>query len=205
MNLSELLNGPMGQSVINNVANQMGMDQREASNAVGLALPVILSGMQRNALSERGAQSLNNALNDPRHDGSILNNLGSLFGGNTQATTQDGNKILGHIFGSQKPAVEQGISKKTGISMQKIGPLLAILAPIVMGYLSREKQQTNTSSGGLGDLLGGLLGGGQTQTQAQPQTRRGGGLMDMVGGMLDKDGDGNIVDDLLGGFLGGRR
>lgn len=203
MNLSELLNGPTGDSVINNVANRLGMDEREASSAVSLALPVILSGMRRNVQSEQGAQSLNSALNDPRHDGNILNNLGSFFGGNTQSVEQDGNKILGHIFGSQKPAVEQGISKKTGISMQKIGPLLAILAPIVMGYLSREKQQTNTSSGGLGDLLGGLLGGGQPQ--AQPQQRRGGGLMDMVGGFMDKDGDGNIVDDLLGGFLGGRR
>ncbi len=203
MNVSELLTGPAGQSVINNVAKRLGMSEKEAAGAVGLALPVILSGMRRNVQSEHGAQSLNNALNDPRHDGSILNNLGSLLGGSTQTVEQDGNKILGHIFGNNKPAVEEGISKKTGLSMQKIGPLLAILAPIVMGYLGREKQKTNTQSGGLGDLLGGLLGGGQSQTHQQP--RQGGGLLDMVGGFLDKDGDGNIVDDLLGGLLGGRR
>lgn len=202
MNLSELLNGPMGQMVINNVANQLGMDERQATSAVSVALSAILAGMQRNVQTQQGAQSLDNALSDSRHDGSLLDNLGSLLGGNSQAISQDGGKILGHIFGNNKPAVEQGISQKTGISLQKIGPLLAILAPIVMAYLGKEKRQTNTNAGGLDDLLGGLLGGGQAQTQAR---RSGGGLMDIVGGMLDKNNDGNFIDDLLGGFLGGKR
>ncbi len=192
MNLSELLNGPIGQTVINNVANQLGMDERQAASAISVALPAILGGMQRNVQSQQGAQSLNNALDDARHDGSLLENLGGLLGGNSQAISQDGGKILGHIFGANKPAVEQGISQKTGISLQKIGPLLAILAPIVMAYLGKEKRQTNTNAGGLGDLLGGLLGGGQ------PQRRSGGGLMDMVGGLLDKNRDGNVLDDILG-------
>jgi hypothetical protein len=29
--------------------------------------------------------------------------------------------------------------------------------------------------------------------------------MDMLGGVLDKDGDGNPLNDILGGFLGGKR
>lgn len=203
MNLSELLNSQMGKSVVTNVAAQLGMNEKDAANAVNIAIPAILAGMSRNAQSPQGATSLNNAL-ESKHDGSLLDNLAGMLQGNSSALQQDGDGILGHIFGSQKPAVEQGISQKTGISMQKIGPLLAILAPIVMAYLGKQKRQTNTGAGGLGDLLGGLLGGGQTQ--AQPQQRQsGGGLMDMLGGMLDKNNDGNIVDDLLGGFLGGRK
>lgn len=192
MNLSELLNSPVGHSVINNVATQLGMDKKQAASAISVALPVILGGMQRNVQTEQGAQNLNNALSDARHDGSLLDNLGSLLGGNTQAISQDGSKILGHVFGANKPAVEQGISQKTGISLQKVGPLLALLAPIVMAYLGKQKRQTNTNAGGLGDLLGGLLGGGQ------PQKRSGGGLMDMVGGLLDRNKDGNVLDDILG-------
>ena len=45
MNLSELLNGPIGQTVINNVANQLGMDQRQAASAISVALPAILGGI----------------------------------------------------------------------------------------------------------------------------------------------------------------
>ena len=190
MNVSDLLNSPIGQTIISNVAGSLNLDQKQASSAVGLAIPAILGGLERNAKTPEGAQSLNNALNDSRHDGSLLENLGGLLLGNTQEISQDGNGILGHIFGSQRADVEQGISQKTGISLQKIGPLLALLAPIVMAYLGKQKRQTNTNAGGLGDLLGGILGGG---TQ-----KKSGGLMGMLGGLLDKNNDGNVLDDILG-------
>lgn len=196
MDLSELLNSTVGQSIVKNVAGQFGMNEKEASGVVNMALPAILAGMTRNARSKDGAESLNKAL-ESKHDGSLLDNLSGMLQGHTQELQQDGNGILNHVFGNNLAGVEQGISQKTGISMNKIGPLLAILAPIVMAYLGKEKRQTNTGSGGLGDLLGGLLGG-------QQKSRSGGGIMDMLGSALDQDGDGNPLNDILGGFLKGR-
>ena len=199
MDLSELLNSAIGQSIVRNVAGQLGVDENQASSAVSMAIPAILAGMTRNARSQGGAASLNNAL-ESKHDGSLLENLSGMLQGHTSELQSDGDGILGHVFGNNRTAVEQGIAKKSGINLSKIGPLLAILAPIVMAYLGKEKRQTNTGAGGLGDLLGGLLGGA-----TQQRSTSGGGLMDMLGGILDKDGDGNPLDDLLGGFLGGRR
>lgn len=198
MDLSELLNSPMGQSIVKNVAGQFGMNEKEASGVVNMAVPAILAGITRNVQSSDGAESLNKAL-ESKHDGSLLNNLSGILQGRTQELQQDGNGILGHVFGNNLPAVEQGLSQKTGVSMSKIAPLLAMLAPIVMAYLGKEKRQTNTGAGGLGDLLGGLLGG-----TTQQQGRSGGGIMDMLGTALDKDGDGNPLNDILGGFFGGR-
>ncbi|MEA4997035.1 MAG: DUF937 domain-containing protein [Petrimonas sp.] len=51
MDLSELLNGPIGQTVINNVSRQLGMDERQAASAISIALPAILGGLQRNVQS----------------------------------------------------------------------------------------------------------------------------------------------------------
>ncbi|MEA4917430.1 DUF937 domain-containing protein [Proteiniphilum sp.] len=195
MDLSELLNSPMGQSIVRSVAGQLGMNENEALGVVNMAVPAILAGMTRNVQSPDGAVSLNNAL-ESKHDGSLLDNLSSMLGGHTQELQQDGNGILNHVFGNNLTGIEQGISKKSGISMNKIGPLLAILAPIVMAYLGKQKRQTNTGAGGLGDLLGGLLGGAQQ--------KKSGGIMDILGSALDKDGDGNPLNDILGGFLGGR-
>jgi len=180
MDLSELLNSPVGQSIVKSVAGQLGMNEGEASGVVNMAVPAILAGMTRNAQSRDGAESLNKAL-ESKHDGSLLNNLSGMLQGHTEELQQDGNGILGHIFGNKLPAVEQGISQKTGVSMNKIAPLLAMLAPIVMAYLGKEK----------------LLGNSQ-------QGKSGGGIMDMLGSALDKDGDGNPLNDILGGFLGGR-
>ena len=197
MDLSELLNSPMGQSIVKSVAGQLGMNEKEASGVVDMAVPALLAGMTRNAQSSDGAESLNKAL-ETKHDGSLLNNLSGILQGNTKELQQDGNGILGHVFGNNLSSVEQGISQKTGVSMNKVTPLLAMLAPVVMAYLGKQKRQTNTGAGGLGDLLGGLLGGGQQKS------RSGGGIMDMLGSALDKDGDGNPLNDILGGFLGGR-
>ena len=194
-----MLNSAIGQSIVRNVAGQLGVDENQASSAVSMAIPAILAGMTRNAQSQDGAASLNKAL-ESKHDGSLLENLSGMLQGHTSELQSDGDGILGHVFGNNRTAVEQGIAKKSGINLSKIGPLLAILAPIVMAYLGKEKRQTNTGAGGLGDLLGGLLGGA-----TQQRSTSGGGLMDMLGGILDKDGDGNPLDDLLGGFLGGRR
>ena len=55
--------------------------------------------------------------------------------------------------------------------------------------------------GGLGGLLGGLLGGGarrqQVQMQRQASSAHQQGL-GMLGNMLDADGDGSSMDDILG-------
>lgn len=196
MNLSELLNSPIGQSIVKSVAGQLGINEKEASTAVTTAMPAILAGMTKNASSKEGAESLNKAL-ESKHDGSLLDNLSSMLQGSVGELQRDGDGILGHVFGGNRSAIEQGVARQAGISSGKAGSLLSTLAPIVMAYLGKEKQQTNAGAGGLGDLLGNLLG--------SQQGKSGGGIMDVLGGALDKDGDGNPLNDLLGGFLGGKR
>lgn len=191
MDLSSLLNGPIGQTVISSVAGKFGMDPNQAESAVSAAIPAILNGINNNAQSEEGAASLNKALE--KHDGGILDNIMGMFGGDTQELEQDGSGILGHVFGGDQENVAQGIAKKSGLSMQQIIPILTMLAPIVMGYLGKQKKETNTDQGGLGGLLGGLLGGGGSKSS-------GGGIMDMVTGMLDKDKDGSPLDDIMDMF-----
>ncbi len=194
MNINDLLNSGSGQQIVANISQQFGLDQGQAVSAVQAALPMILGGLGRNAQNEEGATSLNNALS--QHDPSLLDNVQGFFG-NSQSAQVDGSKILGHIFGDKVGAVENGVSQSSGISLAKIGPIIAMLAPIVMSYLSKQKQSNNvTQSGGLGDLIGGLtnsFGGGNASSQ-------GGGLIGMVTGFLDKNNDGNVIDDLMGMF-----
>jgi hypothetical protein len=190
MNISELLNSATGQQIVSQVSERFGLDQQQAGAAVQSAIPMILGGLGRNSQTPEGAAALSQAL-DSKHDGSILDNIQGFFG-NSDAAEQDGNGILGHIFGNQVSEVNNGVAQSSGISLAKIGPIVAMLAPIVMGYLSKQKQQNNVSnSGGLGDLIGGLTGGGQGSK---------GGLIDMVSGFLDKNKDGNMLDDIMGMF-----
>lgn len=191
MNLTDLLSSSIGQTIVKNVSGQFGLDENQASSAVNVAIPVILAGLNKNAQTPDGAESLNNAL-ESKHDGSLLDNIGSVLGGgNITDLLQDGGGILGHVFGNDVPKVESGVAQKTGISSDKIGPIIKMLAPIVMAYLGKEKTTNNVSAGGLGDLLGTMLGGGASQKRSR------GGLLDMVTGFLDKDKDGSAIDDIL--------
>lgn len=195
MDINDLLNSTSGQQIVANISRQFGLDQGQATSAVQAALPMILGGLGRNAQDAEGAEALNNALG--RHDPSLLDNVQGFFG-DGQAAQADGSKILGHIFGDKVGDVENGIARSSGISMAKIGPIIAMLAPLVMSYLNKEKQSGNvTQAGGLGDLIGGLARGFGSGSGSSD---RGGGLIGMVTGFLDKNKDGNVMDDLIGMF-----
>ncbi len=186
-NILDLFNGSLGKEVVDGITQKTGTSAAQTQAVVSTALPALLGALQNNASSGNGAQGILNALGS-KHDGSILDNL-SGFLGNDDAN--DGNGILGHILGNKRGAVEQAISGKTGVSSASVSKILAMLAPIVMGYLGKQSRNNNVSdSGGLSDLLGGLLGG-----------QSGGG--NMLGGLLDQNGDGKLGIDDVGGLLGG--
>ncbi len=80
---------------------------------------------------------------------------------------------------------------------------------------------SGSGGGGLADILGGLLGGGQQEPEPQPASQQqqssGGGLMDILGGLLgggkkepepqpapqQQQSSGGGLMDILGGLLGG--
>lgn len=183
------LNGaPLAQ-----ISSQLGTDSRATHNAVQAALPLLLGALAKNSAEGDGAQALAGAL-DRDHDGSILDDLGSFLGA---GASSDGAAILGHVLGKREPTVEAGIGKATGLQSGQIAQLLQMLAPIVLGYLGRQKRRQGMSASVLGELLG------TQSTRAQLQNPALGALASL----LDKDDDGTIVDDLggmLGSFLSGR-
>lgn len=191
MDLSDLLGSSAGKSIISSIAGKLGMDESTATKAVSAAVPAILSGLNKNASTQEGAASIDKALDS--HDGGILDNLSGLLGGNTDALTKDGEGILGHIFGGSKDTVTSAVSKTAGVSSSQMGSILSTLAPVVMGYLGKEKSSTSNPADSITGILGGLLGGSGSSSSTS-------GIMGMVTGMLDKDGDGSIVDDVLGMF-----
>lgn len=196
--LQDLLGQDQGNAAVNQISQEVGADPSAVSSAIQAALPTLLNGLANNASTPDGAQSLNNAL-EQHHDGSILDNLGSLgsmiFGGGQASApaspAADAGGILGHILGSNQGQVAQQVSNQSGLGMGQVAQIMMFLAPIVMGYLGRQKQQQGVGADGLGGLIGGLLGGGQAQ-----QASAGGLLSNLATGMLDKDHDGSAVDDI---------
>ncbi|MDY0932230.1 DUF937 domain-containing protein [Chryseobacterium sp. CFBP8996] len=196
MSLIDLLTGNTGNQVAEQAENKFGISKNQILALLAVATPLVISYLRNKSQDNKEAEALNNAL-DKDHDGSILDDTSQL-----DARQNEGGSIISHVFGNEKGNVENQLSQNTGISIDKIGPILAMLAPVIMGYIGKEKQQNNVGAGGLGDLLGGILGGAQTQAQQQQSNP----LNDILGSVLgggQSQSSGNPLNDILGSVLGG--
>jgi hypothetical protein len=197
--LQDLLGPQRGQEAVQEISSNVGAEPSAVNSVIQAALPTILGSLANNASTPQGAESLNTAL-EQDHDGSILDDIGGLGGmifGDQQAAAPprqaDAGGILGHILGGNQGAVVQDASSQSGLGAGQVAQILMMLAPLVMAYLGKQKQEQGVGADGLGGLLGGLLGGGQAA--AAPQSS-GNPMMDMASSMLDRDGDGSSMDDI---------
>lgn len=190
----DLLNSDLGRQIINGVSSHTGAPENKTADVLSSAMPLLLSAMQRNTSSTKGAEGLLTALDSSRHDGSILENLGSFFdGGVDNDSLQDGEGILGHVLGSKQSTVQNALSQKAGLDSGTIAQILKIAAPIIMSYLGKQKRSRKiNSSNDINDLLGNLMG-------SQPKHEQ-----NLITAVLDADGDGSVIDDVADMFLGGK-
>ncbi|MBA0446193.1 DUF937 domain-containing protein [Stenotrophomonas maltophilia] len=199
MSLTDELLAKLQGAPLQQVSQQLGISDTQASGAIGAALPLLMGALGNNASQPQGAQALLGALQN-NHSGLDLGNvLGSVLGGGGGAAS-DGAGILGHIFGGSQQKVETGLAQATQLDSGRTSQLLQILAPIVMAFLAQRLGGGQADAGSLSQALG------QEKQQVQQQGGLAGGLL---GSLLDQDGDGQLgVGDLLkigGSLLGGKR
>ncbi len=183
MSLLETILKSQGGAVAGQLAKQFGLDANQASSVLGQLVPALSAGVKRNAQQSSGLDGLIGALSKGNHAQYLEEptRIGQ------QDTVTDGNKILGHLFGSKEVSrqVASHASQQTGVSSDILKKMLPVVATMVMGGLSKQ----SNSGGG---ALAGLLGGASKQQS---------GGQSLLTSFLDADGDGSVADDLLGMFL----
>lgn len=184
--------GPQG---IQAIAKQIGASESETTNALGGMIPTLLGAMANNTQSKSGAEGLLGAL-DADHDGSILDDVVG-FVGNFNSGSGDG--ILKHVLGGQQPVVENGLSAKTGMSSSQISSLLKIAAPLVLGYLGKQKRQEPQAGFDIGNIASIL--GGMTQQADKSTGLDIGDILQVVGGLTGDQNSGSKGGG-IGGLLG---
>ncbi|WP_414613341.1 DUF937 domain-containing protein [Stenotrophomonas pavanii] len=202
MSLTDELLAKLQGAPLQQVSQQLGISNTQASGAISAALPLLMGALGNNASQPQGAQALLGALQN-NHSGLDLGSvLGSVLGGGGGGggAASDGAGILGHIFGGSQQKVETGLAQATQLDSGRTSQLLQILAPIVMAFLAQRLGGGQADAGSLSQALG------QEKQQVQQQGGIAGGLL---GSVLDQDGDGQFgVGDLLkigGSLLGGKR
>ncbi|MGI9271383.1 MAG: DUF937 domain-containing protein [Woeseiaceae bacterium] len=157
MDLMDLLSKAGGGDSVSKLASTLGIGGDDAAGLIGALSPSLISGLQKQVAGDDGIDKLRGALMGGSHSKYI--DQPELMG--SDETRNDGNKILGHLFGSKDVSrnVAAKAAKDTGLDSGMIKKALPMIAGLAMGALSK-KSDGGSKGSGLGGLLGGLVGGG---------------------------------------------
>ena len=172
MELLELIKSTGG---ITAIAEQLGLSETQAQAGASALLPSIVAGFQKQAQGG-GLEGLASVLTQAGGSGLLENVLGS-----APTNLKLGGDILGQIFGSKEVSrdVAGKAAASTGLNVETLKKMLPILVMLAGGLMAKRGGE----GGGLLDQLSGMFGG-----------QGAGGL----GKMLDANGDGNALDDVIG-------
>ncbi|MCW5621437.1 MAG: DUF937 domain-containing protein [Burkholderiales bacterium] len=169
---------------LQSVARELGVSEAQAASGAEALIPAILGGFKKQAQAQpTGLEGLGGVLGQLGGGGLLDDVLGS-----QPTNVSRGNDVLGQIFGSKDVSrtVAQNAASQSGLDTNLLKKMLPMLAMLVAGYMAKQQGgagQPSPGGGGLGGLLGGLLGGGREASG--------------FASMLDLNGDGNPLDDIL--------
>lgn len=172
--LDSIMNAGNGAAV-RQLGSQLGLDDAQTASALGALVPALSAGLRQNLQTPNGLSGLAAALSSGDHQ-RYINDPAAL---GAPATVTDGNGILGHVLGSKDVSREVAAraSAQTGLGTDVMKRMLPLVATLVMGAMS---QRTS--------------GGSALATSAAGT----GGLLEMLGGALDRNRDGSALDDITG-------
>lgn len=194
---------------IQSMARDLGVSEAQAASGAEALAPAVLGGFKKQAQAQPGGLEGLGGLLGQLGGGGLLDQVLSPQPTNVGA----GNDVLGQIFGSKDVSrtVSESAAAQSGLDPSLLKRMLPMLAMLVAGYMAKQGgigggapgQAASPQGGGLGDLLGGLLGGGSSHAGTNagggaPAAAPGGsGGLGGLASMLDANGDGNALDDIL--------
>ena len=157
MDLMDLLQKAGGDSSLGNLASGLGLDASKTKDLVGALAPALMRGVQNQTQDAGGLSALKSALGSGDHQ-RYLDNPELMAASESR---DDGNNILGHLFGSKDVSrnVAAKAGESTGIDIGLIKKALPMLASLTMGALSKTSDSGKSLDSSLPGLLSGLVGG----------------------------------------------
>lgn len=188
-NLMNEVSRHLNDDVIIQLSRQIGAnDPNQVKKAAQGISELLLEAISKNANHQERGGGLFGAIKKD-HDGGILGDLMGVLSGQKQANnpkTMNGTGIVTHLLGNKQLEAAQIIGQISGLDIFKSGVLMQLIAPVIMGVVGQTQKTGGLDLGGLASIL---LGGAQQQAG-----NRGGGVFKKL---LDMDGDGNVMNDLL--------
>lgn len=164
-----------------NLKNSSGISGTDFTKGAGALIPIILSQLNKKAQDPNEIDSLDEILS--KHQDDDFNNSSKYI---DELDNNEKETMIDSILGGNRAQVEKEVAQKSGLDEATIKKLLYTIAPLVLMYMSKTKKEKNLKKEDI-----------KIETSILNKTAKDNGLIGSLTGLLDKDGDGNILDDLL--------
>jgi OmpA-OmpF porin, OOP family len=180
--------GMLGPQVAGPVASQLGESSDTVQRVLQTGSAAMLAGLAAKIGQPGFLGQIFSLITNPANSSGALSgiasNLGSLASGATSSPLGSlGSQFLSTVFGSNQSTVTDSIGRSTGLASSKVGSLLSMAAPLVLGALGQHVRQNGMGAADLGNTLkaeassfqrflpaglGSLLGGASNVVAAAP-------------------------------------
>ena len=140
-NLIDLIKGYLTPDIVAASASYVGESGQDTYKAFTGLVPTTVAALGNMAATKTGAQQISQMLDSGKYDGSMLANLGNLFSGGVaaQSAIGAGKGLLESLFGNSLGGVTDLIARFSGIRVGSASSLMALVAPIIMHVLGRQR------------------------------------------------------------------
>jgi len=190
-NIMEEFMSSLGPEVSQKLSSKTNVDENTIQNLLPVVAPMILGGLKKQKDEHGGQDRVDHILNKYGNP-SVLNNMDDLFQQKLDDKNTDPN--LGGLLGNAGSDATNLLGNKFNLDSGTASKIIPMLAPIVLGFLTK-KRDSGTGSSGLAGLL--------------DQDADGSVLDDVAGlfmsGLGGSSKSSSPVSGLLGGLFGGKK
>lgn len=188
--ISDLLNNIGGDQATEKIGSALNIDPNIIQQAIPVIAPMILGGLKKQSENFGGQERVDHILNKYGNP-EVLDNIDSHVDKSVKMESFDSN--LGGLLGNSGSQITDVLSKNFNIDMGTAAKIIPLVAPLILGYLTKSRDTNPEGSSGFASFLdqngdGSIIddvAGFFTNSQ-QSNQGSGGGLMDILGGLLGK-------------------
>ena len=142
--------------VVQKAAAYVGESESATEKALTAIVATLVAAMTTEVLTASGTLKLGRLLDAGGYDKGALSALGALFLGReaTQNAINDGRDVLNTLLGTKTIGLAHLIARDTRIAFDSVCSLMALMAPLVMFTLERQKSTAAADPAGWSGLLG---------------------------------------------------
>ncbi len=187
MSFIEEFMGTLGPEVTKQLSNNLGINEDSAKQMIPQIAPLILGGLKRQK-DERGGEARVDHILNKYGSASVLEDIAGFF--SSKARDENPDPKLGGLLGESGVQASNMLSKQFNIDGSIVSKAIPMLAPIILGALTRKRDQGAAGSSGIASLLdqdgdGSILddvAGFLMRGATGSGSKRGGGIL---GGLLE--------------------